>query len=127
MEKGKKGKKSRMEAREADPAVVSTRERLGQRIKSLRAAHGFTQGQLAEQVGMSQKYLGEVERGKRNVSLEAITVLASALGVPAASVLDNDHEQSLEALQADVIRMVPKLSLKDAQIVHRMVKLLAGE
>lgn len=122
-----KGKKIRMEAREADPAVKEMRERLGQRIKSLRTSHGITQGQLAERVGMSQKYLGEVERGKRNVSLEAITVLAAALGVPASTILDNEHEQPVDMLHADIIRMVPKLALKDSQIVHRMVKLLAGE
>ena len=107
--------------------LESTKKRLGKRIRSLRASQNLTQETLAEKAGLSQKYLGEVERGDGNVTVELLTKIAGVLSIPLAAIMDNEHEQPLEALQADTIRMIPKLSLKEAQIAHRMVKLLAGE
>lgn len=126
-EKKESKKKIRLDKRKAEPVVKDTQIRLGQRIKSLRAARKLTQGALAEMVGMSQKYLGEVERGIRNVSLEAITVIAEALGVPAASILENDHEQGKDELLAEIRRMVQTLegskdNLKDIKLIYRMLK-----
>ena len=130
--KAPKGKKARLAERKDSPLVKETQVRLGSRIKSLRSERRLTQGQLAEMVGMSQKYLGEVERGIRNVSLEAITVLAGALGVPTASILENSHEQTKDALLAEINRMVILLSEKernpkDIQLVYRLLKMITEQ
>jgi transcriptional regulator with XRE-family HTH domain len=48
--------------------MAATHELLGKRIRALRKQKGMSQEQLAEQVGMSGKYLGEIERGQVNCS-----------------------------------------------------------
>ena len=48
--------------------------------RRLRAAAGLSQEELAARAGLHRTYISSIERGKRNVSLENIFALASALG-----------------------------------------------
>jgi XRE family aerobic/anaerobic benzoate catabolism transcriptional regulator len=91
----------------------------------LRTGKGLTQDVLAERAGLSQKYLGEVERGIGNITVELLGRVADALEIPQASLLEHDHERSLEELQADMTRMIPRLKLKEARIAYMMLRLLA--
>lgn len=56
-------------------------QRVGARIRQLRKAAGLTQERLARKAGMDYKYLGSVERGERNVTLESLERIVRALGV----------------------------------------------
>ena len=53
----------------------------GQRVRQLRKVRGWSQEMFAHQVGLDRSYMGGVERGERNVSLENICLIAKALGV----------------------------------------------
>ena len=54
----------------------------GRCLRSIRVAKGFTQEGLASEVGLDRSYVGSVERGERNISLENIAKLAATLRVP---------------------------------------------
>ena len=56
-------------------------ERVGARIRQLRKAAGLTQERLARKAGMDYKYLGSVERGERNMTLDSLERVVRALGV----------------------------------------------
>ncbi|SHN51962.1 helix-turn-helix domain-containing protein [Desulfovibrio litoralis] len=100
--------------------------RLGKRIRALRISRDLSQEQLAERSGMSAKYLGEVERGVGNISIELLTNLASELGITITEIVDYDHEQSPQQLTEEIISMVKQLKSKDAQLVYRMLKVLTN-
>lgn len=53
-----------------------------------------SQEELAELAGLHRTYIGDVERGTRNVSLVNIARISQALGVP-MSVLLKDTEERL--------------------------------
>lgn len=56
---------------------------LGEAIKALRKQRGWTQGDLAKEVGISQQFLSQVEKGKRGLHssiLEKIYSVFSANG-----------------------------------------------
>ena len=53
----------------------------GRCLKRLRQDAGLTQQQLADRVAMDFKYLGEIERGKVNVTLRNIERICKALNV----------------------------------------------
>ena len=53
---------------------------LAQNVKSLRQAAGLSQETLADRAGLHRTYVSSVERAQRNVSIENIYALASALG-----------------------------------------------
>lgn len=56
-----------------------TRERMGQRIASLRKLAGMTQDQLALRAGIQRTHLGRIEAGKYAVTLETLQAIAEAL------------------------------------------------
>jgi len=53
----------------------------------LRAAKAVSQEALADLAGLHRTYLGSVERGERNVSIDNIERLADALGVTVSELL----------------------------------------
>lgn len=59
----------------------------GKRVRELRKARQLTQQELAELTGLSRSYIGEIEIGKRNVSLKNIEIIAKALQTDVPSLL----------------------------------------
>jgi transcriptional regulator with XRE-family HTH domain len=59
----------------------------GRAIRELREQRGLSQEALAAEVGVHRTYMGSVERGERNVSLNNIVRIASALGMRASDLV----------------------------------------
>lgn len=62
-----------------DEQKQATRERMGQRIASLRKLAGYTQEELAQRAGIQRTHLGRIEAGKYAVNLETLQAIAEAL------------------------------------------------
>ena len=62
---------------------------LGGRIKALRAERQLQQRQLAEKAGLTPSMLSQIESGRLTPSLNTVGKLASALGVPIASLFES--------------------------------------
>jgi transcriptional regulator with XRE-family HTH domain len=58
-----------------------THNSFGKRIKALRAEHGMTQEKLADLIGVDRSYMGFVERGERNPTLDKIVKIAKAFKI----------------------------------------------
>ncbi len=101
-------------------------EQLGRRVRSLRESRKLSQEAFAEQAGLSIKHLWKIECGKVKASVQSLAKIAAALGMPVHEVLDAGHEQSLDALLAEIHRLSPFLGLRDAQIVYRIMKMCTG-
>ena len=55
---------------------------IGDAIRSRRKKANLTQEKLAEMVDLNPKYLGEVERGEKIISIEALLRIAKAVKTP---------------------------------------------
>ena len=55
---------------------------LGQVVRRHRLGAGLSQEELAERSGLHWTYVSQVERGRRNVSVDALRRIGDALGVP---------------------------------------------
>jgi len=66
-----------------DPKV-----QLGERIRHLRVQASLSQEQLAELASLHRTYIGSVERGERNISLDNIINIARALKVTPSQLLE---------------------------------------
>jgi len=70
----------------------SPQQRLGQRVRQLRLKKGWTQEQLAERTNRHWTYIGGIERGERNVTLQVIADIARALGIEIQALFPRDRE-----------------------------------
>jgi transcriptional regulator with XRE-family HTH domain len=61
--------------------------RVGRRLRKLRKQHRWTQVQLAERLGLDRSYLADVERGRRNISVVNLEVIARGFGVSLSRLL----------------------------------------
>jgi transcriptional regulator with XRE-family HTH domain len=68
----------------------------GETVRKFRTAKGLSQEKLAEHAGIHRTYIGDVERGLRNIALVNMHRIASALGVPLSSLI-SEMERREEA------------------------------
>ncbi|GAA4775806.1 hypothetical protein GCM10023329_25540 [Streptomyces sanyensis] len=71
----------------AKQPISDAAETFGARVRARRNELGKSQERLADDSGMHWTFIGQVERGQRNVSLHNILKLAEALGVDAAELV----------------------------------------
>lgn len=57
-------------------------EIIGCNIRLLRYERDFSQESFAQHVGIDRSYMGQVERGERNLAALNLIKIANALGVP---------------------------------------------
>ena len=67
--------------------ALSARDVLARNLRLLRAQQGISQEQLAELAGLHRTYVGSIERGERNVSIDNVERLAKALKVTTADLI----------------------------------------
>ena len=61
---------------------------LGDRIRDLRMARGWRQIDLAEEAGIHENYVSDLELGHKEICLRALQTLARAFGMSVAKLLD---------------------------------------
>ena len=95
---------------------------LGNRIRSLRNAQGLSQVQLADSAGMSARYLGEVEAGKRNVSFGRLNTLAQRLSVPLPELLNFEEPKARAAVLKQLYSHIEGLPLNQLLFLQRALR-----
>lgn len=73
---------------------------LGARIRSIRERQGRPLRTVAEQAGVSESFLSQVERGVANPSVASLRSLAEALGATVASFFEDSHEPIGQVVRA---------------------------
>lgn len=63
------------------------RSALGVVIRQQRIKLGHSQESLGEIAELHRNYIGSIERGERNVSLDNLVRIASALGLPLSTLI----------------------------------------
>ena len=77
-----------MQPRPTDPRVA-----FGKAVRRVRQRRGISQERLAELAGIHRTYIGDVERGTRNLALVNMTRIAEALGLRLSDLIrEMEHE-----------------------------------
>jgi transcriptional regulator with XRE-family HTH domain len=96
--------------------------KLGNRIKVLRKMQGLSQEKLATKAKLHYTYIGAVERGERNLSLQSIEKIAKGLNVSIAELFSFSEKPSTEAgLREEIANL---LRNKDVKALERVLKVL---
>lgn len=61
---------------------------IGQRIRNYRTQKGLSQEKLAELAGCHPTYIGQLERGEKNATLESVEKIASAMDISLSELFD---------------------------------------
>ena len=69
-------------------AVKHVRKFLGQRLRALRKQRALSQERLGDRSGLSGKFIGEVERGEKSISIDSLYHVAVALDIPLRELTD---------------------------------------
>ena len=69
------------------------RQRFGKRVKKARKSKGLSQEGFADLCGLDRTYIGGVERGERNISLDNIHKLSEALGMSISELFRFDNAE----------------------------------
>lgn len=67
---------------------------VGQRIRNYRTQKGLSQDKLAELSGFHPTYIGQLERGEKNATLESIEKITSALQISLSTLFERIDDVS---------------------------------
>ncbi len=67
---------------------------VGQRIRNYRNQLGLSQEKLAEMSGCHHTYIGQLERGEKNATIESIAKISAALKISLSELFEKIGENS---------------------------------
>ncbi len=91
-------------------------EKVGKHIKELRVEKALSQQALAELAGISYKYLGEIERGQVNLSVEILVKIARSLQMNPGDLLNDIIDDETRTI-SKIKSLFAELSKKDSELV----------
>ena len=111
---------------------------IGQRMRKERKALGLSQEKLAEIVGLSNYYIGQLERGERQMSLPALVEITNCLHVSLDYLVlgeysyDSNHIKETHSIynsnnnnnnnDIEIIDLINKCSLKELKLFIELIK-----
>tara|TARA_R110000772_G_scaffold268651_1_gene397036 strand:- start:5589 stop:5804 length:216 start_codon:yes stop_codon:yes gene_type:complete len=67
--------------------VSELSKRFGEKIRSVRTAKGISQDKLAVKSQIDRSYIGRIDRGEVNITIDKLYILAAALECKPAELL----------------------------------------
>ena len=67
--------------------MLRSRKLFGANVRTLRKAKGLSQEALAYACNLHRTYIGSIERGERNISIDSMERIAAVLGVEVSEML----------------------------------------
>lgn len=83
---------------------------IGKKLRAYRAKCGWSMEQCAEKIGISTRYLADIERGDKVPKLETFVGILNTLGASADDVLQDSLAVGYEAKSNDVLGRLESLS-----------------
>src|SRR3981189_1328347 len=100
-------------------AVKHVRKFLGQRLRALRKQRALSQERLGKGSSLSGKFIGEVERGEKSVSIDSLYRVSVALEVPLRHLTDVRPGRRAVVPSEDAEKIVALVSGKHRPVVVR--------
>lgn len=99
---------------------------IGENVRKIRELKGMTQQELADSIGISRSYLGDLEKNRRNPSTETIEKLSELLGVSVFYIMKGMKTKQDELFfnkikKNDFNDLIDEIMNKKAEDVKRIV------
>lgn len=98
---------------------------IGDRIRAYRNQKGWSQEYLAEKADVHHTYIGQLERGEKNATIESISKIAVALGVSLSRLFENiSIEQQEDNLPAQCYALLQEQPVNDQKALAEILAAL---
>lgn len=99
---------------------------IGKRIRNYRTQLKISQEELAERCSLHPTYIGQVERGEKNATIESVSKIATGLNVPLSTLFENlegtsSASKSCAGEAYDLIQALPIVSQKKVLDILRAI------
>lgn len=99
---------------------MKLRQFVGAAVRDIRLGQDLTQEELANRSGLHRTYITDVERGNRNISIESIEKIASALRTPLSALFARSEELQTQG-QGQPVRLMQHRPNRDAVPVEILI------
>jgi transcriptional regulator with XRE-family HTH domain len=97
---------------------------IGHRIREERLRLNLTQEKLAEDVELTTSYIGQVERGERNFTLENLIKVANRLGVTVDYLLSDSVDAEKDTTVIQLAQLLNGRTLNEKELALSLVRTL---
>lgn len=96
---------------------------LGKRIRNYRTAMGLSQEKLAELSGCHHTYIGQIERGEKNATIESIQKIASALNISLSKLFEklDAKKESVRNIPLECYELLSEKNAKEQEQIFRII------
>lgn len=104
--------------------MSSLSNEIGQRIRNYRIQLKLSQEELAEKCGLHPTYIGQVERGEKNATLESISKIAAGLNITLSTLFENIEGIAVAepSYAAQAFRLIQSLPLEKQRKVLNILE-----
>lgn len=99
---------------------------LGHRIRKYRKGKGYTQEELSSKCNLHPTYIGQIERGEKNPSIESIYKICKALELKTAVLFEKIDDFATDAEDATIplkaYGIIEELSLEDQKAMLAIIE-----
>ena len=95
---------------------------IGQRIRNYRTQKGLSQEKLAELAGCHPTYIGQLERGEKNATLESVEKIASAMDVSLSELFDKLGKSGSNNIAAKCYDLVASKNEAEQKQLYKMLQ-----
>lgn len=95
---------------------------IGQRIRNYRTQKGLSQEKLAERAGCHPTYIGQLERGEKNATLESVEKIASAMDISLSELFDKLGKSGSNNIAAKCYDLVASKNEAEQRQLYKMLQ-----
>lgn len=95
---------------------------IGQRIRNYRTQKGLSQEKLAELAGCHPTYIGQLERGEKNATLESVEKIASAMDISLSELFDKLGKSDGDNIAAKCYDLVASKNEAEQKQLYKMLQ-----
>ena len=99
---------------------------LGDRLREIRQSRAMSQEQLALSAELTSAYVGQVERGSKNVTAHTLNKICKALNISLSEffVADSTQDKNIDTVSNQILHQLHGKSESEKQAILKMVKLV---
>ena len=96
---------------------------LGQRIRNYRTSKGWSQEKLAEISDFHPTYIGQIERGEKNATIESYEKISKALNVPLSKLFEKlgVEEDGTRNIPLECYEFLSRKTKKEQEQIYRIL------